>query len=187
MGRMMRKQKKEELIEMIKTLQSAMDENINLIKEQRYEELLDLLADCQGGAIAVGTAIDEAEQTDTKAVRMLEELCEMIYECSMENDEQEKIHICKNMQTKLRQIEDEIQRGIKTQKMVVFLPYKASMWDSLESVWKASDEDEEWLVGLLTSEWDEDLDRLAKRIISRTLDRGHRDDISVILTRIKEE
>lgn len=24
---------------------------------------------------------------------------------------------------------------------VVFLPYKASMWDSLESVWKAADED----------------------------------------------
>ena len=23
----------------------------------------------------------------------------------------------------------------------VFLPYKASMWDSLESVWKAADED----------------------------------------------
>lgn len=51
----------------------------------------------------------------------------------------------------------------------------------------ASDEEEEWLVGLLTSEWDEDLDRMAKRIISRTLDLGHRDDISVILTRIKDE
>ena len=25
---------------------------------------------------------------------------------------------------------------------VVFLPYKASMWDSLESIWKAADEDE---------------------------------------------
>ena len=29
-------------------------------------------------------------------------------------------------------------------KTAVFLPYKASMWDSLESVWKAACDDEEW-------------------------------------------
>lgn len=27
---------------------------------------------------------------------------------------------------------------------VVFLPYKASMWDSLESVWRKYDADPEW-------------------------------------------
>ena len=30
---------------------------------------------------------------------------------------------------------------MKVRKEVVFLPYKASMWDSLESVWKAAEED----------------------------------------------
>jgi hypothetical protein len=34
-------------------------------------------------------------------------------------------------------------QDIKAKKEVVFLPYKASMWDSLESVWKAADEDPE--------------------------------------------
>ena len=51
----------------------------------------------------------------------------------------------------------------------------------------AGDEDEEWLIGMLTSDWDDDLSRMAKRIISRTVDRCKGDDVSVILTRIKEE
>ena len=29
-------------------------------------------------------------------------------------------------------------------KNIVFLPYKASMWDSLESIWKAAFEDKEY-------------------------------------------
>lgn len=32
----------------------------------------------------------------------------------------------------------------EARRLVVFLPYKASMWDSMESVWKASAEDAEW-------------------------------------------
>lgn len=41
----------------------------------------------------------------------------------------------------LSQIKTEIIDNIKIRKIAVFLPYKASMWDSLESVWKAADED----------------------------------------------
>ena len=32
-------------------------------------------------------------------------------------------------------------KHMPTKLEAVFLPYKASMWDSLESVWKAADED----------------------------------------------
>ena len=38
-------------------------------------------------------------------------------------------------------IKDSVQNDIEARTEVVFLPYKASMWDSLESVWKAADED----------------------------------------------
>ena len=36
---------------------------------------------------------------------------------------------------------DKFIHDIKEEKMAVFLPYKVSMWDSLESVWKAADAD----------------------------------------------
>ena len=35
-------------------------------------------------------------------------------------------------------------KSMATEKVAVFLPYKASMWDSLESVWRAADADSEW-------------------------------------------
>lgn len=38
-------------------------------------------------------------------------------------------------------MEHQIEKESKECLKVVFLPYKASMWDSLESVWKAADED----------------------------------------------
>lgn len=128
---------------MIKTLQSAMEELKKLSIAQKYEELLEFLADCQSAAIAVGNTIDEAEKKETRAVELLAELCEMMYQCSMANLDSDKIDICEQMKEMLFQIEEEIQNGIKEQKLVVFLPYKASMWDSLESVWKAADEDDE--------------------------------------------
>ena len=141
----MRNRKKEELLEIIETLQSAIGELEILITGQKGETLSELLADCQNVAIAVGNAIEESEQTETKAVHLLEELCEQIYGCSSAGTVQEQLNYCGQMAQKLVQIQEEIQNGIKTQKLVVFLPYKASMWDSLESVWKASLADEEWI------------------------------------------
>ena len=39
------------------------------------------------------------------------------------------------------QIENSIKHEIPEWREAVFLPYKASMWDSLESVWRAAWED----------------------------------------------
>lgn len=47
----------------------------------------------------------------------------------------------KSLRKTLIQAENSIKQDIKIRKEAVFLPYKASMWDSLESVWKAADED----------------------------------------------
>ena len=42
-----------------------------------------------------------------------------------------------------KQIRKLIDEQISGKKEIVFLPYKASMWDSMESVWKAAAEDDE--------------------------------------------
>ncbi len=141
----MRNRKKEELLDITETIRSAIEELESLIVEHNWEAVQELLADCQNAVIAVGNAIEESEKTETKAVYLLERLCELMYGCSMAGTEQEKLNYCWQMSEKLVQIQDEIQNGIKTQKLVVFLPYKASMWDSLGSVWKAFREDEKWI------------------------------------------
>lgn len=48
----------------------------------------------------------------------------------------------KLLQKALIQIINSVRNDIPVRLEVVFLPYKASMWDSLESVWKAADSDE---------------------------------------------
>ena len=48
----------------------------------------------------------------------------------------------------------------------------------------SGDEDCLWLIEMLNSEWDNDLSKMAKKMIARARERGSRDDISVILTRI---
>lgn len=140
----MRNRQKEELLEILDTLKNAVVEIEALIAGHEDNAVQDLLADCQDAAIAVGNAVEEAGHAETKAVHLLEELCELIYGCSSVGTTQEQLEYCEQMEQKLAQIQDEIQNGIKAQKLVVFLPYKASMWDSLESVWKASREEEEW-------------------------------------------
>ena len=44
----------------------------------------------------------------------------------------------------VQKITESIRRDIPVRREAVFLPYKASMWDSLESVWQAADADPEW-------------------------------------------
>ncbi len=50
--------------------------------------------------------------------------------------------VYKKLQQQLTKIENSVRNDIQIKKEVVFLPYKASMWDSMESVWMAAREDE---------------------------------------------
>ena len=55
-------------------------------------------------------------------------------------DAQEILSLCDEL---LRFMISQTQKETAFKKEIFFLPYKASMWDSLESVWKAADEDKE--------------------------------------------
>lgn len=56
-----------------------------------------------------------------------------------------------------------------------------------DGVADAADKDgghSDWLADLLSGEWDDDLDRMARKIIGRAQSSGSRDDLSVVITRI---
>ncbi|MBP3857841.1 MAG: hypothetical protein IK990_19735 [Ruminiclostridium sp.] len=89
-------------------------------------------------AIEIGTAIDEAEGDGTDAVRFLEEYCETAYELSQRSDESKS---CKTLDKILIKAENSVKSDIKSRLEIAIMPYKACMWDSLESIWKAADDD----------------------------------------------
>ena len=52
--------------------------------------------------------------------------------------------IKENLNAQLHVIEDSVRDDIKGKWEIVFLPYKVSMWDSLESIWKRAFEDDDF-------------------------------------------
>lgn len=140
----MRTVQKKQLEDFMELLEQAQDEIKNAIEQKKIENALRLLGDCQEGAISVGNLIEKTEGEDAAAIQLIEDYCELVYQIHEKLSEGAGINVTKIYKL-LRQsffkINHEIRHNIKVRREVVFLPYKASMWDSLESVWQAADDD----------------------------------------------
>lgn len=99
-----------------------------------------VLADCQESAIAVGNEIENAKGEGGEAVRLLEAYCENIYRISAQPEDYAGCRkLGKKIQRQLAQIRNLVKYDMADdRRQIVFLPYKASMWDSLESVFRAA-------------------------------------------------
>lgn len=138
----MKRYRKKDMLRAVDTLLNAND---TIVKTARSnpQGVAEALVQCQESAIALGTHIDTLDEKYEYLVHMLEDYCENIYQMSERLSDENK---CRKISKKIRKQLIELQDGIKydlpeDKKEIVFLPYKASMWDSLESVWKAADAD----------------------------------------------
>lgn len=136
----------------VKTLYQASEEIKRLMELSDADSkkiVLVILGDCQQGAIELGNMIESSESAGCPTIRLLEEYCEALYQihCHIaETEKPEPVYAgkaYKSLRKMLIQIENSIHNDIRVRREAVFLPYKASMWDSLESVWMAAREDED--------------------------------------------
>lgn len=139
----MKKSLKKQLLEIVDSLHFMHQEIEDRLENGEYQKAINELCDCQDAAIQTGRLIEQIEGEGTAAVSCLEQYCEYLYSVSMQLEALSPHRVYKKLEEVLTKTEDEIQH-ISIKKVAVFLPYKASMWDSLESVWRASREDEEW-------------------------------------------
>ena len=141
----MRKSQKEQALNLLKVLAEAHDEIKKNIEAKNLQPVLVTLADCQDAAIALGNMIEEHEGQEALTVGLLEQYCETVYALYQKIDAEQDIsakEAYKELSKALKEIEDSVNYDISIQWEVVFLPYKASMWDSLESIYFAAKEDE---------------------------------------------
>lgn len=137
--------KKKDVLSVIDSL-----EKINSVIARKLDSNVpvetEVLADCQDAAIAVGNEIEKTGEVGEETVRLLEAYCENIYQISSNRTDINQCRkLTKKIQKQLVQIRNQVKFNLpEEKKRVVFLPYKASMWDSLESVWRAAAADEEW-------------------------------------------
>lgn len=143
----MRKAQKKQAEEFVELLGQVHGEIRRAIDQKNIPVALSLLADCQDGAISLGSLVEKTEGEDCAVIPLLEGYCEQLYRFheQLAGEGQKGMpsnanKIYKQLRQSFFQIKNSI-RDIKVRLEVVFLPYKASMWDSLESVWKAADED----------------------------------------------
>ena len=142
----MRKAQKKQAEDFVKLLSEAHGEIKAAIEKKNSSVARGLLADCQDGAIALGNLIEAAEGEGFATISLLESYCETVYHVHEELERGQAVSVSKiykALRQSLYRIESSVKNDIKVRQEVVFLPYKASMWDSLESIWKAADEDED--------------------------------------------
>lgn len=142
----MRKAQKKDILEMIQTLHEAHEEIKNHIDRNNTVSAQDLLAQCQECAVSIGNAIETMEKKDCVTIPYIQDYCDFvyqIYEALQNNTGSNANKIYKNLKKQLLRIENSVKNDILVRKEVVFFPYKASMWDSLEGVYLAAREDPE--------------------------------------------
>lgn len=139
----MRKAQKQEMLEMVQTLHQAHDEIKNNIDRKNFMLAQNMLSQCQECAISIGNAIEKLEGEGFITVSFVESYCDVLFltfeELNGRNVNSNKIY--KNLKKQLLRIENSIKNDAPIRKEVAFFPYKASMWDSLESVYLAAKED----------------------------------------------
>lgn len=141
----MRKAQKRQAIEEIHKIEELHEEINKSLGNNQIDEAKDLLSLCQEVAIRLGTMIEETEGEGFFTIGVLEHYCEVVYQSyKMLLQGQNLNKVYKNLKKALICADNSVRNDIAVHMEAVFLPYKASMWDSMESVWEAVKKDEEF-------------------------------------------
>lgn len=140
----MKKNQKTNLLELAGTLAEAHSQISKQLKNDNADAAVALLQQCQECAITMGETIESSEGEGFVTVGYLEKYCDTVYDIAskassdsaLSPDKSEKL-----LQKVLNTIVNSINSDIPERLEIIFLPYKASMWDSLESVWRKADAD----------------------------------------------
>ena len=132
----MRKVHQKKIQESLQILHSA---HKQLGKEAQPENIAKLLAGCQELAGQMAGLISETEGQDTQTAIAIEDYTTFIGQADIGSIDK---YFVKKLQTKLFKIDTLAQSELKPDKIeILFLPYKYSMADSLESIWLAAMKD----------------------------------------------
>ncbi len=110
------------------------------------EEIMPFFQSCQNAAVSVGTAIENKFGTGTDTVKLLENYCEKIYVATGEWSEAIKV----DLDNTVWGIEQSIDKLYDiAQKDILFLPCKASWWNTMKDAFLEVDGDERYRVEVI--------------------------------------
>ncbi len=140
----MRKAQKTQIEETFSLMGKVHEEIRKQMAEGNRENVMQLLNDCQEGAIQAGNLIEQTEGEGAPAISKIEEYCETCY-CIYEETEQGKDQspsgVYRLLQKALAAMDSSVRLTIPVRLEIAFFCYKASMSDCLESIYFAAKED----------------------------------------------
>lgn len=132
---------KQEILHMLQALYDIHEKIAGALQQQEMVRVQELLLECQECGIHIGNRIEASCGEGFVTVSCLEAYCECVYQIYAGQCQAQEAEGVLN--ESLDCVKESIRKDIAVRKEVVFLPYKASMWDSLESVWRKKNADPE--------------------------------------------
>lgn len=131
---------KREILQGIETL-NKVNKKLKLIQCGAGNEAIE---QSQELAIMIGNRIEECGVDHSVTIGFLEEYCETLYKAFVCKNNAEYKQIVKEMGYLLKRIERSVKEDIPNSAYeILFLPYKVSMWDAFDSVYRAVKEDKD--------------------------------------------
>ncbi len=111
---------------------------VKMVENGDGRTAIELLMQCQNGAISMGNAIEEWYGEGRGIVKQFESYCEHIYNLyNAINASAGDMQLYENkLDDALKNVEAAFNRDVAERREVVFMPYKASMWDSMDGIWR---------------------------------------------------
>lgn len=140
----MRKVQKTQIEETLALMKKAHEEIRKQLSDQNREVVMQLLSDCQEGAIQAGNLIEYTEGADAPSIQDIEKYCEIcyqLYEEAASEKAQNPSGVYRLLQKMIAAVENSVRQTIPIRLEIAFFCYKASMSDSLESIYFAAKAD----------------------------------------------
>lgn len=133
----MKRLQKKILGEMLLTVEGAIKQAKDAIRENDINKFQSLLSACQESAIAIGTEIEGLAGEGTQTVGVLEKFCEEIYNVSVRADAGELDQdMTKELSALIEEACGKLEEELAVKSTVLFLPCAAKWWDGFETVWR---------------------------------------------------
>lgn len=129
---------KEQLMDLLSSMQEV---HMSLTLMEDEKQLIQMLEDCQQAAVAIGETVERDLPDNESIVPLLEEYCEEAFGLAESQEDtflEKAVQVLNGLTDRVKELLTELPSTYH----IVFMPYKASMWDSLESIWRACKEDE---------------------------------------------
>lgn len=131
---------RDKILEMMPTLKEA----VNYVNRESIEQCSFVISDLKAGISSIRTTFNESFTIETN--NKYDSIMTQVEQCliQIENKKIENVRANKEVREFRRlldQLQKELQNEPEVKLEILFIPYKYSMWDSLESIWLAAKDD----------------------------------------------